>query len=104
MQPVEVRERQEARLLAGSHEVRHRGARATVGCDRFACRLVLDEVERPEHAQAAHLAYARMALASSASPGPSTFSPIQAAFSTIPSSFMALMVATAAAHASGWPE
>ncbi len=42
-------------------------------------------------------------LANSFSPGPRMVSPIIVAFSSIFSSFMTSIVATAVAHANGWP-
>jgi len=104
VQTVEVREGQKATLLAGLDEFGHRRARATVRRYRLASLFVLDEVERPEHAEASNLADAPMAARKRGETRTEHVSPIQAAFSTIPSSAMVLIVATAAAHASGWPE
>ena len=64
-----------------------------------------DQLDRPEHALAAHLADRRRARsASSASAGPISVAPIARAFSTMPSDAIASSVATIEAIASGCPE
>ena len=78
--------------------------RAAVRRQRLPGRAVGDQVEGPEHAQPADLADHRVPLGQLPQAGPSTSSPMRLALSTMPSSCIALIVATIDAAASGWPE
>ena len=108
VQAVEVGERPQPALLARRGQLDHRlvvGAGGVVRHERLAGRPVADQLDGPEHAEPAHLADATGgASAISASAGPTMSSPRWRACSMMPSSLKMLMLATADAQASGWPE
>jgi len=104
VEPVVVGEGEKAALLALPHELVHGGARAPVGGERLSRRPVLHELESEEDPEPPHLADRAVPAASSVRPGRSTASPMRAAFSTMCSSVIALIVATAARAGERWPE
>ena len=72
--------------------------------EHLARLAVLDQLDAPEAALPRTSPIDGWRSCSARSSGPSTSSPMLAAFSTMPSSLKASIEATAAAQASGWPE
>src|SRR5439155_7244096 len=63
LQPVEVRERPHAARLAGSHQLDHGlgvGAAGIEGDERLPGLAIPHQLDRPEHAEAAHFPHARV--------------------------------------------
>ena len=102
--PVVVDERDQPGGLARGGGRVHGRARAAVRRERLLGRAVADQLDRPEDTEAAHLADAGVVGGDLLQAGPEHLAPRRAAFSTMPSSSMVSIVATAAAQASGWPE
>ena len=105
---VEVGERPQPALLAGGGELVHRrgvGAGGVERHERLAGLAVADQLERPEHAEPAHLADATGAgRRSRPARARSRRCRGARACSMMPSSSKMLIEATATAQASGWPE